>query len=426
MEKRATNIMSLPLPNPTSPLPGIFITRLLETRKRLKALRNWSPATGALKEFEIGQPFVSVMVISFNHERFIRQTLDSILMQEVDFQIEINVIDDASTDGTQAIVNEYSQRYPGVVNCYFNPVNAGHIATQLNTIRGFKTLRGRYFALLEGDDYWTDDRKLAKQVAFLEDHADFVACAHQTLKVFDDNSKPPEHFLPFKAFGRNVAEMYDLISMAGVFHLSSILYRNVFRQSPPACLYDDVSCEVTINMLYGMYGKFYCLDDYMSAYRVHGGGVFSGRTYEKHWRFHLHGFRRFALYMGPRYWLMFAHAVRGFTSYVLKAPSTGIEVTTLSVGTRILFVAHFLIAAIVSLFGKNGRRAFFAHITGSAKSATCRVAHLVGKAVSYLVGQCPEACIRFAFRVECEFPRIQAYRRSIRNRIRALDPNRLK
>jgi hypothetical protein len=132
------------------------------------------------------------------------------------------------------------------------------------------------------------------------------------------------------------------------------------------------------------------------------------------------------LYMGPRYWLMFAHAVRGFTSYVLKAPSTGIEVTTLSLGTRILFVAHFLIAAIVSLFGKNGRRAFFAHITGSAKSATCRVAHLVGKAVSYLVGQCPEACVRFAFRVECEFPRIQAYRRSIRNRIRALDPNRLK
>lgn len=418
--------MSLPLPNPTSPAPGIFLTRLLVTRKRLKALHNWSPVTGALKEFEVGQPFVSVMVISFNHQRFIRQTLDSILMQEVDFPIEINVIDDASTDGTQAIVYEYSQRYPGVVNCYFNPVNVGHIATQLNTIRGFKTLRGRYFALLEGDDYWTDSRKLAKQVAFLEGHADFVACAHQTLKVFDDNSKPPEHFLPFKAFGRNVAEMYDLISMAGVFHLSSILYRNVFYQSPPACLYDEASCEVTINMLYGMYGKFYCLEDYMSAYRVHGGGVFSGRTYEKHWRFHLQGFRRFALYMGPHYWLMFAHAVRGFTSYVLKAPSTGIEVTTLSMGTRILFIAHFLIAAIVSLLGKHGRRAYFAHTTGYAKSAIYRVAHLVGKTVSYLVGQCPEACIRFVYRLECEFPRIQTCRRSLRNRIRAMAPNRLK
>lgn len=426
MEKPATNNMSLPLPNPTSPAPGIFLTRLLVTRKRLKALQNWSPVTGALKEFEVGQPFVSVMVISFNHERFIRQTLDSILMQEVDFPIEINVIDDASTDGTQAIVYEYSQRYPGVVNCYFNPVNVGHIATQLNTIRGFKTLRGRYFALLEGDDYWTDSRKIAKQVAFLEGHADFVACAHQTLKVFDDNSKPPEHFLPFKAFGRNVAEMYDLISMAGVFHLSSILYRNVFYQSPPACLYDEASCEVTINMLYGMYGKFYCLEDYMSAYRVHGGGVFSGRTYEKHWRFHLQGFRRFALYMGPHYWLMFAHAVRGFTSYVLKAPSTGIEVTTLSMGTRILFIAHFLIAAIVSLLGKHGRRAYFAHTTGYAKSAIYRVAHLVGKTVSYLVGQCPEACIRFVYRLECEFPRIQACRRSLRNRIRAMAPNRLK
>jgi glycosyltransferase involved in cell wall biosynthesis len=298
--------MSLPLPNPNAPPPDLFFTRLLDTRKRLNALSNWSATTGHLKEYEVGQPFFSVMVITYNHERYIRKALDSILMQECDFSIEINIIDDASTDDTQSIVREYSQRFPGVVNCYFNPINAGHIATQLNTIRGFQTLRGRYFALLEGDDYWTDVHKLAKQVAFLEGHADFVVCAHQTLKVFDDGSRPPEHFLPFKAFGRNIAEMYDLVSMAAVFHLSSIVYRNVFRQSPPACLYDEFSCDVTINMLYGMFGKFYCLDDYMSAYRVHDGGVFSGRTFEKHWRFHLHGFRRFALYLGPSYWLMFA------------------------------------------------------------------------------------------------------------------------
>ncbi len=350
--------MTTSLPNPKSPQPDCFISRLLKTRKRLKSLKNWSPVTGSLKEFEVGQPYVSIMVITYNHEKYVSKALDSILMQECSFPIEINVIDDASTDNTQAIVKEYNRKFPDIINCYFNSVNVGHIATQLNTIRGFKTLRGRYFALLEGDDYWTNAHKLSKQIAFLESHNDYVACAHQTLKVFDDNSHPPEHFLPFKAFGRNTAEMYDLIAMAGVYHLSSIVYRNVFQQTPPQCLSDEFSCEVTINMVYGVFGKFYCLDDYMSVYRVHDSGVFSGRSPERHWCFHLRGYRRFAFYLGPRYWIMFAHAVRGFTRYVLKAPSKGIEVTSLSLKTRIEFVIHFAVAAFVSLFSRSGLRAY--------------------------------------------------------------------
>lgn len=409
--------MTLPLPNPTSPSQSYFFTRLLDTRNRLKALNNWTATTGELKDNEVDEPFFSVMVITYNHERYIRQALDSILIQERDFPIEINIIDDASTDNTQTIAREYSQRFPGVVYCYFNEINVGHIATQLNTIRGFRTLRGRYFSLLEGDDYWTDSRKLKKQIAFLEDHSDFVACAHQTLKVFEEDSRPPEHFLPFKSFGRNVADIYDLISMSGAFHLSSIVYRNVFRQSPPACLYDPYSCDMTINMLYGTFGKFYCLNDYMSAYRVHDGGVFSGRTYEKHWRFHLQGFRRFSLYLGPRYWLMFAKAVRGFTRYVLKAPSTKVEVTSLSVGTKILFLAHFFPAAAISLFGIDVRRALrqMAKIVGTYTAST------LNTAVSFLVRHSPGMLIRLILRVESNFPAIQSRRRSMMSRFRRGD-----
>lgn len=406
--------MTLPLPNPTSPSQGYFFTRLLDTRNRLNALNNWTATTGELKENEVDKPFFSVMVITYNHESYIRQALDSILIQERDFPIEINIIDDASTDNTQTIAREYSQRFPGVVNCYFNEANAGHIATQLNTIRGFRTLRGRYFSLLEGDDYWTDSQKLKKQIAFLEDHSDFVACAHQTLKVFEEDSRPPEHFLPFKSFGRNIADIYDLISMSGAFHLSSIVYRNVFRQSPPACLYDPYSCDMTINMLYGTFGKFYCLNDYMSAYRVHDGGVFSGRTYEKHWRFHLHGFRRFSLYLGPRYWLMFAKAVRGFTLYVLKAPSTKIEVTNLSVGTRILFLTHLFPATAVSLFGIDVRRAS----RQMAKMVEAYAASALNTAVSFLVRYSPGMLIKLILRIESSVPAIQSFRRSMMSRFR--------
>lgn len=352
--------MSLPLPNPQSPASSTVLNRLIRTRKCLNSLRDWVPVVGAVREYEIGQPFVSVMLITYNHEKYVREALDSILMQIRDFSIEINVIDDASTDKTQEIVREYEHQYPDIINCYFNTVNVGHIATQLNTFRGFQTLRGRYFAILEGDDYWTDVAKLAKQVAFLEGNAECVACAHNTLKVFDDNRRPPEHFLPFRHFKSNVANIYDLISMSGVFHLSSIVYRNVFRRSPPPCLYDQYSCEVTINMLYGLFGHFHCLDEYMSVYRVHDGGVFSSRTQEKHWRFHLFGFSRFSLYLGPKYWCMFATAVRGFSRYVLRAPFKSQEVAGLSKSSWALFGLHFIIATGVTFVCFPGRIGAFA------------------------------------------------------------------
>ena len=340
-----------PLPNPVSPAPRSFWAKLLETRKRLKGLHGWSPVTGALKDHETGKPFVSIMVITYNHERYIRQAIDSILMQERDFPIEINVIDDASTDGTQTIVREYAQRLPGVVNCYFNQTNAGAIATQLNTFRGFQTLRGRYFALLEGDDYWTDPRKLAKQIDFLEEHPDFVACAHPVLKMFEEGNRAPEHFLPDIFQVGKVTELSNLIKMESVFHLSSIVYRNVFGQTPPICLCDEFSHEATVNMLYGMYGKFYCMNEYQSMYRVHSSGCYSSRTLEQIWCLHLHGTRRMAFYLGGHSAFIFFRTIRKLTRYVLKE---GGKLTSLSINTRIVMKLHHIVSGFIGIFGRAG------------------------------------------------------------------------
>jgi glycosyltransferase involved in cell wall biosynthesis len=334
--------MISPLPNPVSPISDSFLKRLRATRQRLRSLKRWCPDDVKSSPGN-DRPKVSVMLITYNHGRYVAQALDSILMQKRDFKIEINVIDDASTDQTQDIALEYAKRHPDIINCYFNPQNVGHIHTQLNTIRGFQTLRGNYFALLEGDDYWTDENKLAEQVQFLDNNKCFVACAHWVQKVYDDG-RPPEHFLPFKAFGRDTATMVDLVRMAGVYHLSSIVYRNVFGLTPPPALADRYSCEVTINFTYGMFGDFYCIDRYMSAYRVHGQGAFSSRSLEDLWLFHLHGYRHFAFYLGWRYWNTFAVAVLVFSHYVLLAPSRGF-VSHLSWKTKALFWAHLIAAA---------------------------------------------------------------------------------
>lgn len=318
--------------------PGI-LARLRQTRARFREVgRDWGPESALRPR----SPKVSVMVITYNHERYIGQALDGILLQERDFDIEINVIDDASTDGTQRIVLDYQRRHPELIRCFFAGANLGHIATQLNTYRGFQTLRGQYFALLEGDDYWTDPAKLRTQVAFLDANPRYVACAHDTMKVYEDGSRPAEHFLPSRAFGRPVATIRDLIGLAGVFHLSSLVYRNVFETVPPLCFADPYSCEATVNMVYGQYGDIRHLPGCMSVYRAHGTGVFSGQGIERLWRFHLHGFRRFALYMGHRHLYLFAAAVSGFAAYALGAHRRG-EVP-LHWRTRAMFSAHLAIA----------------------------------------------------------------------------------
>lgn len=329
---------------PTNPQlvdQSTFFERFSHTRKVLKKhlrSRTFHDEVGS-SNTEI--PVMSVMVITYNHEKFIAQALDSILNQNFDQKIEINVMDDASTDNTQKIVEEYKARFPDIVNCYFNDKNVGKKATQINTYRGFQTLRGKYFALLEGDDYWTDENKLAKQFRFLESNSDYVACAHNTEKVFEDGS-PSEHFLPVKGFGKSIAELEDLVYLNAVFHLSSVVYRNIFGPNPPYCFVDPYSCEATINMIYGLFGKFYCFDDYMSGYRVHSGGEFSSRSREDIWLFHIHGFRRFFLYMGPRHYPLVARATIKFSKYVLDAPANGV-VDTLSRPAKKVFRTHLFL-----------------------------------------------------------------------------------
>ena len=327
--------------------PG-FVARLRHTRKRFRALRRERGSVTVPCETGGERPKISIMVVTYNHERYIAPALDSILMQQRDFAIEVNVIDDASTDGTQAIVRSYQERYPAVVHCFFNARNVGHVATQLNTVRGFRTLRGEYFALLEGDDYWTDPRKLAKQIEYLDSHPECVACGHDTLKVYEDPNKEPEHFLPHKAFGRARATIDDLIALAAVFHLSSLVYRNVFRDDPPLCLADGYSCEATISMVYGQFGYVYHMPGYMSVYRVHGAGLFSTRSQEDIWRFHLFGFQRFLLYLGWRYIYAFSRAITGFSVYVLTAHRRGVG-PALSLRTRLLFLVHLIVAGPLSV-----------------------------------------------------------------------------
>jgi len=112
-------------------------------------------------------PVVSVCCITYNHELYIKDTIEGFLIQETDFPFEILIHDDASTDRTADIIREYEARYPNLIKPIYQIVNQysqGNMPGSINTIRS----RAEYIALCEGDDYWTDPRKLQMQVDFLE------------------------------------------------------------------------------------------------------------------------------------------------------------------------------------------------------------------------------------------------------------------
>ena len=120
-------------------------------------------------------PLVSICCITYNHQHFIRQSLEGFLMQETSFRVEILIHDDASTDGTAGIIKEYENRYPGLFRVVYQVENQFSKGANPDlTLIGMAT--GEYIALCEGDDYWTDPDKLQKQVSFLEQNSGYSAC----------------------------------------------------------------------------------------------------------------------------------------------------------------------------------------------------------------------------------------------------------
>ena len=126
---------------------------------------------------------VSVCVLSYNHERYLRQCLDGIFMQKVSFPIEVRIHDDASTDASQQIIREYQARYPDMLKPILQSEN--QYSKGQGVLRKFLLpfCEGKYIALCEGDDYWTDPLKLQKQVDYMEANDNCSCCAHNSLRL---------------------------------------------------------------------------------------------------------------------------------------------------------------------------------------------------------------------------------------------------
>jgi len=149
---------------------------------------------------------LSVMMITYNHERYIRQALDSVLMQEVDFPYEIVVGEDNSTDSTRAILLEYASRHPDKIRLLLHDKNVGVIRNFFATM---EACRGEYIALLEGDDYWTSDQKLRTQVDSLDRHPDYAISFHNVTGHFEEGGRADFNYV--NADQPDTIELADLL-----------------------------------------------------------------------------------------------------------------------------------------------------------------------------------------------------------------------
>ena len=223
------------------------------------------------------EPLVSVLCLAYNHELFLAQALDSFLMQRTSFNFEIVVGEDYSQDGTASILAAYAQRFPGKIRPLWAEQNLGMVA---NMRRTQAACRGKYIAICEGDDYWTDPEKLQKQVDFLQSNPEYVLSFHDALVLVNGVIEPMPQ-LPGR-FRRDASAM-ELLTGRPLSTLT-VCYRNVMKTIPAD--FDRVPMlDLCLWSLLGEHGKGKFMPNIeASIYRVHSGGAVSTKTQDAKYR----------------------------------------------------------------------------------------------------------------------------------------------
>lgn len=223
------------------------------------------------------EPLVHVRTMVFNHEKYLRTCLDSILMQRTTFPVKILIHDDASTDQSISILKEYAQQYPNLIYVYYQPENTYRLKNkkefQLKR-KPFNDLRvARYEAICEGDDYWTDDLKLQYQADFLETHPSYAGVSHAT-DIQNEEGRKAKADEFWQLFNEDAdLDLSQVVQNKVPFHTSSFFFRSYIVPKITHFPLIAKSGDWVIFTLVALEGNIRYIHRTMSVYRTHTKGI---------------------------------------------------------------------------------------------------------------------------------------------------------
>lgn len=208
---------------------------------------------------------ISVTVLTYFHEKYIAQCLDSILAQETDLSYEILIGDDASQDRTPEIIRDYAARYPEKIRAFLRTKNVGATRNGMGLITN---ARGKYIASLEGDDYWVNKQKLQRQWDFLEQHPDYSGCCGRCVMI-DENGQADYTRSPRFVVNRKVSTLEDYVDTWKVpGQAGTLMYRNIPERRLPIFYQAHRTVgDKTLFLVLLSKGPIYCDTEILSCYR---------------------------------------------------------------------------------------------------------------------------------------------------------------
>lgn len=217
-------------------------------------------------------PRVSVVMITYNHENFIAEAINGVLIQECDFEVELIIANDCSTDKTHEVILDILQNHPRAhwIKYTNHTENKGMMP---NFIWALQQAKGKYIALCEGDDYWTYPSKLQKQVDFLDTNLDYIVCYHDAISI-DENGNELSNSL----LGEWKKDYSNLELKKGAW-LPTLTrcFRNE-KFNFPKKLYQVNAGDHFLTSILGLYGKAKYLNFVGATYRIHSNGIWSSKN----------------------------------------------------------------------------------------------------------------------------------------------------
>lgn len=260
------------------------------------------------------QKKVCVLITTYNHEKFIAEAINSALMQKVNFDYDIEIIEDCSKDRTRDIVVEFQKNYPDKIRLVLEQSNQNSNKSWAKEIQNAQT---PYIALLDGDDYWTSPHKLQNQVDFLDQHQECSICFHQAYNVYPDGRKVLYSQDVNYDFNKGMFTLEDILCQ-NFLPTCSVVFRQGLFEEFPTPFYDMLAADWFLHVLNARYGNIGYIHENWGVRRVHEGGAVSMKSDKEYLELRIATMNVMKRYVSPRYSMRVNETLLGYYRQVFR------------------------------------------------------------------------------------------------------------